>query len=182
MWSVKELKKREFEFVSPFQIFPDISRYFRIIRYNFGMVHVAYMKKSWGMIPKILTGEKTIESRWYQTKRAPWGEIKAGETVYFKNSGEPVTASAKVHKVIKFEGLTPNKIHEILEKYGKEDGVYSAKIPYFEKLFAAKKYCLLIFLKNPKSVKPFEVDKAGFGAMTAWITTSNVELIRQPVG
>lgn len=80
------------------------------------MIHIAYMKKSWDMIPKILTGEKTIESRWYQTKRAPWGKIAAGETVYFKNSGEPVTAKATVAKVLQFKSLNPEKIKEILEK------------------------------------------------------------------
>lgn len=142
------------------------------------MVHVAYMKKSWGMMPKILSGEKSIESRWYQNKRAPWGKIKAGETVYFKNSGEPVTIKAKVHKVLKFESLTPQKIKVILEKYGRADGIAQDKILFFEDLFANKKYCLLIFLKNPKKVRPFFVSKGGFGAMTAWITVPYPRLFR----
>lgn len=139
------------------------------------MIHIAYMKKSWGMIPKILTGEKTIESRWYKTKRAPWGKIAAGETVYFKNSGEPITVKTKVQKVLKFENLTLEKIRKILEKFGKEDGIEFEKIPFFTKLFRDKKYCLLIFLKNPKRVKPFEIDKMGFGAMTAWISVQDDE-------
>lgn len=146
------------------------------------MVHVAYMKKSWGMIPKILSGEKTIESRWYQTKRAPWGKITAGEAVYFKNSGEPVTIKAKVRKVLEFESLTPGKIKEILEKFGKQDGIEKEKISFFAELFKNKKYCLLIFLKNPRKVKPFDIDKTGFGAMCAWITTKYLELIHQSHG
>ncbi len=133
------------------------------------------MKKSWEMIPKILNGEKTIESRWYKTKRAPWGKIAAGETVYFKNSGEPVTIKAKVQKVLKFESLTPKKIKEILKIYGKEDGISEEKISFFAKLFAVKKYCLLIFLKNPQKVKPFEIDKTGFGAMSAWISVQTLQ-------
>lgn len=52
------------------------------------MHHVAIMKPSWKLIPKILSGEKTIESRWYQTRRAPWNGIAAGDVVYFKDSGE----------------------------------------------------------------------------------------------
>lgn len=138
------------------------------------------MKKSWGMIPKILSGEKTIESRWYQTKRAPWGKIAAGETVYFKNSGEPITVKAKVHKVIKFESLTPKKIREILEKFGDQDGIEKEKISFFAKLFADKKYCLLIFLKDPQKVKPFEINKKGFGAMCAWITSKKLPLSLLP--
>ncbi|MEI7477466.1 MAG: hypothetical protein WCJ81_02865 [bacterium] len=42
-----------------------------------GMDHVAIMKKSRKLIPKIVSGEKTIESRWYQTKRAPWNTVHA---------------------------------------------------------------------------------------------------------
>jgi len=58
------------------------------------------MRKSWGLLPKILTGEKTIESRWYKNKCSPWGKIKRGDVVYFKNSGEPVTIKAEVSKII----------------------------------------------------------------------------------
>lgn len=88
------------------------------------------MKKSWGLLPKILSGEKTIESRWYQTKRPPWGKISAGDTVYFKNSGEPVTVKSQISQVLTFENLTPDKIKNILEEYGKEDGIEPEKIPF----------------------------------------------------
>lgn len=138
------------------------------------MVHVAYMKKSWGMIPKILAGKKTIESRWYKTKRAPWGKIKVDETIYLKNSGEPISIKATVSKIFQFSDLTPKKVREILEKFGKEDGIEPEKISYFAKLFADKKYCLLIFLENPQKVKPFQISKKGFAAMAAWITKRKV--------
>ena len=38
------------------------------------MDHVAIMKKSWGLIPKILDGRKKIESRWGIHKCSPWGK------------------------------------------------------------------------------------------------------------
>ncbi len=144
------------------------------------------MKKGWGLVPKILSGEKTIESRWYKTKRAPWGKIFPGETVYFKNSGEPVTVCAKVKRVkeieIKDSGRGQNDtVKEILNKYGREDGIAPEKIPEFAKLFADKKYCLLIYLKNPRKVKPFEINKRGFGAMAAWMTTKKIERILDAV-
>lgn len=126
------------------------------------------------MIPKILSGEKTIESRWYKTRRAPWDRIKEGEEIYFKNSGEMVTIKAVVSGLLQFSDLTPRKIREILDKFGHDDGIKPEKIPYFAKLFADKKYCLLVFLKNPRRVKPFEVDKTGFGAMSAWITVDSI--------
>jgi hypothetical protein len=64
------------------------------------MQHIAIMKKSWGLLSKIISGEKKIESRWYMAKCAPWDRIGAGEIVYFKDSGCPVTIKTKVSKVM----------------------------------------------------------------------------------
>ena len=144
------------------------------------MDHVAIMKKSWGLLPKILSGEKRIESRWYQTKHLPWGKIKKGDMVYFKNSGEPVTVSAQVKDVLSFDNLTPAKVQYILDQYGQLDGLDSSQLNYFYILFKNKKYCLLIFLTNPQKVTPFEINKTGFGAMSAWITVDNIDRIRIP--
>ena len=55
------------------------------------MINIAIMKKSWGLLPKILTKEKKIESRWYKARYSPWNRIKPLEIVYFKDSEEPVT-------------------------------------------------------------------------------------------
>lgn len=142
------------------------------------MDHLAIMKKSWGLTEKILAGQKRIESRWYQTKRSPWGEINAGDTIYFKNSGELVSLKAGVGKVISFSDLTPPKVKWILDRYGDDDGIEEDKVEYFFNLFKNKRYCLLVFLKNPKRIEPFEVNKTGFGAMTAWITTDNIDKIK----
>ena len=142
------------------------------------MEHVAIMKKSWGLTQKILSGEKKIESRWYKVKYAPWDRIKPSEVVYFKDSGEPVTIKARVDKVIQFSDLTPKKVKEILYQYGQADGLGIDKIPEFFEIFENKKYCLLIFLKNPQKIEPFEIDKSGFGAMSAWISIDSVNRIK----
>lgn len=140
---------------------------------------MAIMKKSWGLTEKILTGEKNIESRWYQTKHIPWDKIKALDEVYFKNSGEPVTIKANVEKVLQFSNLTSAKVKEILEQYGKDDGIEKEKIQDFFEIFKDKKYCILIFLKNPEKIKPFEINKKGFGAMAAWITVDALAQIQR---
>ena len=128
------------------------------------------MRKSWGLTKKILTREKNIESRWYQTRRTPWDKIKKGDAVYFKDSGEPVTIKAEIGKVLQFPNLTQEKVKEILKQYGKDDGIEKEKIKEFFERFKTKRYCILIFLKNPRSIKPFEINKKGFGAMSSWIT------------
>lgn len=142
------------------------------------MEHVAIMKKSWGLTQKILSGQKKIESRWYKVKHAPWDRIKSGEIIYFKDSGDPVTIKTEVEKVIQFSDLTPEKIKEILYEYGQADGLGIDKIPEFFKMFKDKKYCMLIFLKNPQKIEPFDIDKSGFGAMSAWISVDDVNRIK----
>lgn len=143
------------------------------------MQHLAIMKKEWGLLPKILSGEKKIESRWYKNKYAPWGRIKKGELVFFKNSGELVTVRAKVAKIIKYAELNPQKVRVILNKYGKSDGLIRSELPKYFGMFKDKKYCLLVFLKDVERIKPFDVDKTGFGAMSAWICVKSINQIKQ---
>jgi len=140
------------------------------------MDHIAIMQKSWGLLPKILSEEKTIESRWYKNKSAPWGKINSGDTVYFKNTGEDVSVRVSVRKVMQFADLTPDRIREILDKYGKEDGITDIE-KYYE-MFKDKIYCLLIFLERPEKIKPFGINKKGYGAMAAWIYVENIKKIK----
>jgi ASC-1-like (ASCH) protein len=142
------------------------------------MDHVAIMKKSWRLTEKILTGEKTIESRWYAARCAPWDRITPGETVYFKDSGEPVALKARVAKVLQLE-LTPRKVKEILDEYGGSDGICIKDIDEFYERFKNKKYCMLIFLKDAREVAPFDVDKTGFGNMCAWMCVEDIEKVKR---
>lgn len=141
------------------------------------MDHVAIMKKSWGLLPKILAGEKTIESRWYKNKAVPWGKINPEDIIYFKNTGEPVTVKTQVIKVLQFDNLNPDKVREILKTCGKEDGIDQDKTEIYFNLFKDKRYCLLIFLANPELVEPFEINKSGFGAMAAWMCVEDINIV-----
>lgn len=137
-------------------------------------VHVAIMRKSWGLTEKILSGEKKIESRWYMNRSRPWGNISAGDTVYFKNTGEPIKLVSIVEKVMQFDELTPDKVAEILKEFGKDDGIPIEKSSEYYERFKNKKYCILIFLKDVESVSPFEINKTGFGNMAAWLTAAKL--------
>ena len=142
------------------------------------MEHIAIMKKSWGLTKKILSGEKSIESRWYKNKYAPWDKIKSGEIIYFKDSGCPVTIKTEVDKVAQFSDLTPEKVKMILYEHSHADGLSKDKLPEFFEMFKDKKYCMLIFLKNPQKIKPFEINKSGFGIMSAWISVDDINKIK----
>lgn len=143
------------------------------------MEHLAIMKGPWGLTSKILSGEKKIESRWYKSKYPPWGKIKSGDVVYFKDAGKPVEIKSEVGKVIQFSGLNPEKIRNILDEYGSLDGIEKSNIPKFFDIFKDKKYCILIFLKRPQKIKSFDVDKKGLGSMAAWITIDKVSKIKK---
>jgi hypothetical protein len=141
------------------------------------MDHIAFMQKSWGLTEKIVTRQKTIESRWYNVKYAPWGRISSGDTIYFKNTGEPITIQAEVEKVLYFSDLTPERVQTILEAYGKGIGIEEADIPTFIEKFKYKRYCILIYLKHAQHIPPFEINKQGFGAMSSWICVEHISKI-----
>ncbi len=140
------------------------------------MHHIAIMNKSWQLIPKILCGQKIIESRWYQTRRTPWNRIHAGDKVCFKNSGEAVTAQANVSKVLQFELQTKHDVQKILDHYGKQICLVNSNIDSWGTL---PKYCILIFLSSSKQIaKPFQINKTGFGNAAAWLTLPNINSIK----
>ena len=143
------------------------------------MDHVAIMKKSWALTEKILTGEKTAESRWFKAKRAPWDKISPKDTIYFKNSGESIVVKAKVTKVLQFDNLNPVKTEEILTSYGKSDLGISHIMPEIKRYVFGKNYCILVFFDNVEKIREFDVDKTGFGAMAAWITTYDINKIKK---
>jgi hypothetical protein len=122
-------------------------------------------------------GEKTIESRWYQNKIAPWGKIKKEDTVYLKNSGELVTAQAKVSKVLQFTFENITEVKDIVRKYGQKICLLNSDPKTWDKL---PRYCILIFLEKAKYLKtPFQINKKGFGSAAAWICIENIAKIKK---
>ena len=109
------------------------------------MEHIVIMKKSWGLTEKILTGEKTVESRQHKSRYAPWNRIKPGDTVYFKDSGEPVPVRAEVVKVLQFDNLTAEKTEQILSEYGKADLGTNHIMPEVREYVSGKNYCVLAY-------------------------------------
>ena len=141
------------------------------------MEHLAILDKKRKLLTKILTGEKTIESRWYKSKITPWGNIKAGETIYFKESGDPVRAKAKIAEVMQFY-LPQTDIPDLLDKYAKEI-CFNSPMPELTQWCSQRKYCILLRLKTVELIEPFEINKKGFGLMAAWISVDKIEKIKQ---
>ena len=107
-----------------------------------------------------------------------WGKVKPEDTIYFKNAGEPIIAKAKVSKIKEFENLDSKNVREILEKYGGNDGISIINLESTILWAKEKRYCTLIYLKNPQTVKPFNIDKRGFGTGAAWICVEKINMIK----
>ncbi|MDE1970446.1 MAG: hypothetical protein KGI50_02595 [Patescibacteria group bacterium] len=139
------------------------------------MHHVAIMNPSWKLIPKIISGEKSIESRWYRTKRTPWNRIKKGDAVFFKNSGAPVLARADVCDIMQFVIRGACDAEDIILNYGKEICLVENDPSLWH---AIPRYCILVRLGHPCAVSmPFHINKKGFGCGAAWLTIPDIATI-----
>ena len=139
------------------------------------MHHIAILDKKRKLLQKIISKEKTIESRWYQTKRTPWNNIKSGDIIYFKDCGESITVKAQVSNVLFFDDLNKEKVLSITKKYGK--AICLETLEYID-YYIKKKYGILMFLENVKTIKPFNINKSGFGNACAWITIKDIKKIK----
>ena len=117
------------------------------------MEHLAIMTH--GYIEKILSGMKTIESRFSANRIAPYGKISKGDIVYLQETGKKVTASFNVCDVLYFSNLSPETISDIKQQYGKE---ICADDEFWEKKQNSR-YATLIFISDPQLIEPFEVYK-----------------------
>ena len=118
------------------------------------MQHIAILKQPFFYM--VLSGEKTIESRWSMVKVAPYKKVSVGDKILLKETGKDVTATANVKKV-QFYELTPELVEDIRIKYGKQIGTDK-----FEdwKSTLQKKYCTLIWLDEVTPVAPIKVKRS----------------------
>jgi ASC-1-like (ASCH) protein len=139
------------------------------------MEHLAILAKKRKLLSKIISGEKTIESRWYKFKKTPYQNISQNDIIYFKESGDLINIKAKVSKVLFFDRLDEEKIKDILKKYGDQIGVSMS----YSKELIGKKFCTLVFIDDVQSVEPFNINKEGYGLMAAWITLNKIDSIKK---
>jgi len=149
------------------------------------MDHIAILKKALiskgdNLLEDILSGTKTIESRWYVNRINPWNKIKKGDCIYFKESGYPVTAVSQVSEVIQYGNLNKDIIKQIITKYGKRISPNTSESEFksWEKHIKNKRYCVLIFLQNVRKITPFNINKKGFGISSAWLTVGDIEKVK----
>ncbi|PIS13086.1 hypothetical protein COT69_00630 [candidate division WWE3 bacterium CG09_land_8_20_14_0_10_39_24] len=138
------------------------------------MDHIAIMKPSWNLIANVIDGTKTVESRWYKSKRCPWDRVKIGDILYFKDVGKPVSIKSRVTRVEQYEVRDNENAIKIMNKYSLADLGTSILPKEVEDYITNKKYAVFVHFNNVELVSPFAIDKKGYGMQCAWITTENV--------
>lgn len=107
--------------------------------------HLAIMHRP--VLEAILSGSKTIESRFSKHRISPFGQINTGDLVYMKASGGDVIGQFRVKKVYSFEGLNKEDVGQIFSQFGKQINSGDLKIDKdYQKTKADSRFATLIFI------------------------------------
>ena len=120
-------------------------------------------------IEAILSGRKTVETRFSKHKISPFGQVGIGDLVYMKPPGGEILGQFKVKKVFSYEGLTEADSEKIFTEYGSQIGI-GEKVED-EKYFQEKKdsiFGTLIFISESERfiTSPIKVKKSD---MRGWM-------------
>lgn len=119
------------------------------------IIHLAIMDKE--TINMILSGKKTIESRFSKNKISPFNKVTVGETVYLKESGKEIVASFEIKQIEFYDNLTTQKVEYIKKKYNKfinaPDSYWNCKLN--------SNYGTLMYVENVEKIEPIKILKKG---------------------
>ena len=79
--------------------------------------HVAIVRS--GVAARLLSGEKTIESRFTRTRRPPFDSVSVGDVIHFKVSGGDVIGTSRVRRLVRYADLTPTRLRSLERRYGR---------------------------------------------------------------
>lgn len=135
--------------------------------------NIVFLNKKFKGLEKIIQGEKTAESRWAKGRKFPHGKVNKGDRLFFKSTGEPITATAEVIDVLNFNKLEKDEIQEIIQKYNDKICMCEEEIA----LALQKKCGFIVFFDGVKKIEPIEIDKSGFSSMADWIIVEDINMI-----
>ncbi len=128
--------------------------------------HLVILRKPY--LDAILACQKTIESRFYRTKRAPFAQISIGDKLFLKVSSGPVCAVAAVSAVKNFENLTPDQIFGLKKRYNQ----YIRGSDEYWQSRKDSRYGVLVWLKDIRSIEPVQIDKKDW---RAWVVLNKAQ-------
>lgn len=115
-------------------------------------------------------GFKTIETRFSKNRSLPFDRVEAGDTVYFKDFGGPVTTRCRVRRVEFYQDLEPDDIEGLRRLYGREICADEA----FWKNISGRRYASVIFLNDAEPLTPYWPTRVPFNR-NAWVVLDTPE-------
>ncbi len=128
--------------------------------------HLVILEKRY--LEAIVAGRKRIEARFSRAKRSGCGRVAAGDRLFLKEISGPVRAVATAGAVKNFEGLTPEKITELKERYN--EGIGAGERYWRSK--SGCKFGFLVWLEEVKAIEPVRVAKKDW---RAWVVLTEQE-------
>ncbi|MFI0409203.1 ASCH domain-containing protein [Actinomadura sp. 3N508] len=103
----------------------------------------------------LLDGRKTIESRFSRHRVAPFGQVTAGDVIFFKKTAGPVSAVGLAGEVRHIE-LDKTPLEEVATRYG--EGIAPADDGFWADRSRAR-YATLITMASITTMEPFSIRK-----------------------
>ncbi len=128
------------------------------------------------VINAILSGKKTIDSRFSKHKIAPFMSLSAGDLVYVKAPGEEINAQFRVKKILYFEAFEKEDFDQIVAQYWNKIGWGDQKDEdtFKKEKREGAKYATLIWIDEVEQfiVPPVRIRKSD---NRAWVVLKTAE-------
>jgi ASC-1-like (ASCH) protein len=135
--------------------------------------HLVILKKPY--LDAILNGRKRIESRFSTTKRAAFGHVLPGDTLFLKLSAGPVCATAAVAAVEDFDDLTPQKMLRLKLLHNR----YILGADEYWQSKSNSKFGFLVWLKDVRPIEPVRIQKKDWRAWVVLTPNNNFGLLKR---
>jgi predicted transcriptional regulator len=114
---------------------------------------------------KVLSGLKTVDFRFSDTKKAPFLKLSRNDLVYLKNVSEPIIGQTEVENVLYFENLKKTEIKSLIKRYCIFCGIDRKEL---EKYAGKYRYLSIIFFCHTRRfLSPVKIKKRD---RRPWIT------------
>ncbi|HNP22619.1 MAG: ASCH domain-containing protein [Chitinophagaceae bacterium] len=124
-------------------------------------VHLAIFTEPF--LSLLLSGKKTIESRFSLKKLPPFDKVKFGDIVFIKKSGGDVVGYFVAGKIEYYQSLNKAKFENLRKTYSKEIGSYV--VANFWESKCKAKYVSLLKVSLISEITPIRIQKKD---RTAW--------------
>jgi ASC-1-like (ASCH) protein len=133
--------------------------------------HLVILKRFY--LDMILSGRKTVESRFLKTRRHFFDRLGAGDILFLKESSGPVCGKAKVTAVKRFENLQPKHIEKIKSTYNR---AICGTEEYWKSSINSI-YGILVWLTDIERIEPIYIRKSDWRSWVVLTTRENFGLI-----